>query len=196
MKVVGIGGRSGSGKTTVCRELAASDPERFQILSLDNYQKPVTDPGLPRINGMINWDDPSIMLWQKLRDDITTLRAGRKVHTHIWARRSVAGVKEPAVLEPREIIIVEGYLALYAAVAGLCDQTFFFDQDRDIAYVRRRQARGADDTESVQDTYRTLILDPMHELHVEPTKATADVVIDVRDKSVQELVAILRNKML
>jgi uridine kinase len=186
MKVVGIGGGSGSGKTTVSWELAARYPDRFEVLTLDDYQKPVDDPSMPRVDNMINWDHPSVILWQNLRRHIAELRNGQEVHTTSWAHRSVAGIKEPRVLVPREIVIVEGYLALHE-MRDVYDIAAYFDLDEVTRYERRRQARGRDDTEPVEDPYRVKILNPMHELYVEPTKANANVVIDVGDKSPSEI---------
>ena len=187
MKVIGIGGGSGSGKTTISQELVARYPEKFEVLSLDDYQKSVTDPSMILVDNMINWDHPSVILWQKLRHDIANLKNGRKVHTTAWTHRSVAGIKEPRVLVPREVIIVEGYLALHAEMTGMFDNTVYFDLDEDTRYERRRQARGSDNTESVEDTYHGKILKPMHDLYVEPTKANADAIIDVKDKSLSDV---------
>jgi uridine kinase len=96
MQIIGIGGGSGSGKTTVCQALQASRPEMFQVLSIDNYQRAKTDPAMPRLHGMINWDHPQAILWQRLRSELQTLKSGRAIQTTIWAGRSVNGQRQPA----------------------------------------------------------------------------------------------------
>jgi len=188
MIVIGIGGGSGSGKTTVCQALAASYPDQFEVLGLDNYQKAMNDPTIPRVDGMINWDHPSVVLWEDLRRDVLALKRGSKVRTMTWTHRSVAGVKEPRTLLPKPVVIVEGYLALYTEAANIYDKKIYLQLDEDIRNVRRRQARGDDDVESIGEVYRAKILKPMHDLYVEPTKHTADIIIDVQGKSVDDVV--------
>jgi uridine kinase len=81
------------------------------------------------------------------------------------------------------VVIVEGYLALHTEIAGAYDLSVYFDLDAETRYERRRQARGSDDTESVKDSYHTRILQPMHDRYVEPTKSTADVVVEIASRS-------------
>lgn len=140
---------------------------------------------------MINWDHPSIIRWHDLRRDITALKSGEKVQTQIWTRRSVYGEQQAHTLVVRPYIIVEGYLALYQNIVDLYDKTFYFELDEATRARRRRQSRGSEDAVAVEDFYHEKILKPMHKLYVEPTKASADMIIGIRGKTVESVAQLI-----
>jgi uridine kinase len=195
MQVIGIGGGSGSGKTTISHALAETYPARFEVLTLDDYQYPRTYPGLPKLDGMINWDHPDAIRWQDLRRDVERYKNGGRLTVQTWEGRSVAGQQSSRLLRSCPNLIVEGYLGLYKEIVDMYDKKFYFDLDEPTRYARRKAARGANDTESVEDRYAVKILKPMHDQYVEPTKAAAGVVVPVAGKSVAELVDIMLNNL-
>lgn len=198
MKVIAIAGGSGAGKSTVSYELIDSDPAHFEVLNLDDYQKVGNSGSLPIVEGMKNWDHPDAVDWNILRRDIAALRAGNAVLLNVWAHRSntdFAHTRQriPRVVEPKAIMIVEGYLALYDAMNGIYDQSFYLDLDEGTRLERRKQARSGNDSLSGNPHYNDLILQPMHHLYVEPTKSRADVVINVRDRTAADIARLIRS---
>ena len=78
----------------------------------------------------------------------------------------------PRTIYLREILIVEGYLALwYPRLRSLYTRTYYLDIDEKISLKRRKKF---DDP-----TYDKKVLIPMHKKFVEPTKKFADIVLDV-----------------
>ncbi|MBT9176825.1 MAG: Uridine kinase [Firmicutes bacterium] len=84
------------------------------------------------------------------------------------------------LLEPRDLIVVEGILALHnPMLRSLYDLKVFVDTDADVR-VLRRLARDMTERcrsmESVIDQYLATVK-PMHDQYVEPSKKHADVII-------------------
>lgn len=191
MKVIGIGGGSGSGKSTVAYALVDGDPTRFEILNFDDYQKLSTEPGLPKVGKLINWDHPDIINWKQLINDVRALKSGMpvtiqtKIHrSHIVYYRKHHERKARTIL-PHPILIVEGYLALYnPELNALYDHTFFLDLDDSVRAARRNQ-----ESDVTNEYYTNKIYLPMHHKYVEPSKANADTVIDVASMTVDQIAA-------
>jgi uridine kinase len=186
MKIIGIAGGSGAGKSTASYALVDSNPDKFEVINIDDYQKLKTDPELPMIHGGINWDHPDIILWDKLIKDVRKLMSGEKVAIKVWAHRSnpdyaVHKKMIPRTIHPKPVLIVEGYLALYnPELNELYDRAYYFDVNEGVRKKRRDKSVGGDD-------YVAKVLVPMHKKYVEPTKANADEVIDVSDMTVDKI---------
>lgn len=187
MKIIAIAGGSGSGKSSTSHALKDSDPRLFEVFNLDDYQKLPSDDGLPRLHGMINWDHPDIIRWDDLVADVKKLRGGQSVTLDSKDRRHnpdylTTGKRVKRVINPRPILIVDGYLSLYdPKLRKLYDKTFYLDLSEAGRQSRRDKHVGQD------DLYRLKVLKPMHDQFVEPTKGLADVVIDVSGLSVDEV---------
>lgn len=188
MKIIGIAGGSGSGKSTISYALMDSDPDRFEVINIDDYHRHRDESSLPMLHGMINWDHPDIMQWDKLISDIRQLKSGRSVIINTKDRRhnpDYATHRKAIrrILQPKPVIIVEGYLALYSpGVRKLLARSYFLDLDHVTRMDRRDKGRLVG-----KDNYNEKVLVPMHEKYVEPTKAYADEVIDVSNMSIEEV---------
>ena len=188
MKIIGIAGGSGAGKSTVSYSLVDAYPETYEVVNLDDYQKLKTDSDLPMLHGMINWDHPDIILWDNLIADLEKLAHNQSVTINTWAHRSnsdyvVHGIMKPRTITAKPIIIVEGYLALHNPILmSMYDKSYFFKLDEGVRAGRRDK-----DAIIQEDDYENLILTPMFEKYVLPTKEVADEVIDVSSLSVEEI---------
>jgi uridine kinase len=188
MKIVGIAGGSGAGKSAVAYALQDADPDKIEVLNFDDYQYPSATPNLPTLHGMTNWDDPEIIDWQKLLKDLKQLKSGQSLTIETRKHRSNSNYAQtrqpiPRTIEPKPILIVEGYLALYnPEVRALYDTSFYLDIDQETRLLRRDKGKliGLAD-------YDQNILIPMHAKYVEPTKAKADHVINTNSLSIAEI---------
>lgn len=199
MSVVGIAGGSGAGKSAVSYMLVDAEPEVFEVINLDDYQKRKTDDNLPKLHGKINWDHPDIMRWDDLLEDLKLLEQGHEVEIEVWSHRSnpdyaLHGKMVPRTLQPKPIIIVEGYLALYDKVLNQrYARTYYLEADEPTRLARRKSARGGKSNIIGDETYEEQVLFPMHRRYVEPTKSYANKIIDVSSLSVEQLAEVMRD---
>ena len=171
--VVVIAGGTASGKTTVAREAAA----RLDALLLhhDRYYHDVAEP-----RGH-NYDHPDALDTERLVQDVAELMARREAALPVYEFRSHRRLPEPERVAPREIIIVEGILTLaHPALAALADLRVFVDAPADIRLarrIRRDVAERGRDVIGVLEQYLNTVR-PMHEAHVEPSRASASLVLN------------------
>ncbi len=186
MKIIGIAGGSGSGKSTLSYRLVDTYPKKVEMVTLDDYQ--LEDDGktkLPNLNGMINWDHPDVIRWEKLLDDIEILRAGKPVTIKTWSDRSNPDYFKhrkmiPRTIYPKEILIIEGYLSLWnEKLRDLYSKKYYLDIDQKTSFERRDKF--------VDPNYDKQVLTPMHIKYVEPTKKFADVVLNVAKMNSDEI---------
>jgi len=196
MKIIGIAGGSGAGKSTISYALEDDDPDSIEVLNIDDYQKRPNTENLPMIDGVINWDHPDIILWDELIHDLTSLRGGKSIKLDVWAHRSnpdysVHRQLQSRTINPKQILIVEGYLALHsAAVRAFFDTSFYLDVTPEIRSKRRGKNNviGSDD-------YEKNVLIPMHEMYVEPSKKYADVILDVSLLSISTVCQLIKDQI-
>jgi len=89
--------------------------------------------------------------------------------------------EERILVEPTDVIVLEGILALYdEEINAMMDLRLFVETDADVRILRRIRRdvidRAARDLEGVIDQYLSTVK-PMHEQFIEPSKKHADVII-------------------
>lgn len=178
MKIIAISGGSGSGKSTLTYKLIDSDPDTFEVVHLDDYQKWNTEKDLPMVEGMINFDHPNIIHWGKLIEDINTLSNGRGVEILTWGHRpdvDYSGRTERVnrIVTPKKILIIDGYLSLWnSKLRSVYIRKYFLDLVKSIRLSRRKKF--------INPEYRDKVLIPMHNKYIEPTKEYADLVFNTK----------------
>jgi len=159
--VIGIGGGSASGKSTIAEELRARlAPRPVVVINQDKYFLPTEQ--LPRHtspDGGRDWPDhnqPGSFDFPRLREDLRAARGGEG-----------------------EVVILEGILVLHdPELRALMDLKLFVEAEADeriVRRIRRNVARGYD-LDGICDFY----LDSVRFRHAEfcaPTRAYADYVI-------------------
>ncbi|HEX7259651.1 MAG TPA: hypothetical protein VF272_01840 [Candidatus Saccharimonadia bacterium] len=183
MKFIGIAGGSGVGKSTLCYGLVDAEPEVFEVLNLDDYQYRKDVPNLPVIHGQINWDHPDIIRWSDLMADLNKLRSGKSITIDVWSHRSNSnyfkhGQMISRTLQPRPIVLIEGYLALYnSKLNEQYARKYYIDLNEATRAGRRKD----------KVIYEDDIVIPMHNKYVEPTKKNADIIFNVGQMSIKEV---------
>ena len=180
MLIIGIAGGTGSGKSTVVRKIVESLGEKeVVVLPQDSYYKDSSHvPAEERQN--INFDHPDAFEWPLLAKHIEMLKNGESIEQPIYDYITSSRQKETIHVEPREIIIVEGIMALRDYhLRQQMDLKIFVDADADDRLIRVAQRdiveRGRT-IEAVMERYQR-VLKPMHEQFIEPCKRYADVII-------------------
>ena len=180
MFIIGIAGGTGSGKTTVVKKLIERLPKgEVVVIPQDSYYKDSSDvPAEERQN--INFDHPDAFEWPLLAKHIEQLKQGHAVEQPIYDYSTPSHQKETIHVEPREIIIVEGIMALRDYhLRQQMDLKIFVDADADdrlIRVVQRDIVERGRTVEAVMERYQR-VLKPMHEQFIETCKRYADVII-------------------
>ena len=180
MYIIGIAGGTGSGKTTVVRKIVESLPgEKVAVIPQDSYYNDNT--GIPmEERKKINFDHPNAFDWKLLIHQINELRAGRPIEQPTYSYIESNRLPETVHVEPCEVIIIEGIMALCRKeLRDLMDLKIFVDADPDDRLMRvitRDIVERGRTTQMVMDRYVDF-LKPMHLEFIEPTKRYADLII-------------------
>lgn len=178
--VIGVGGGSGSGKTTVVRRIVDSlGPEQVTLLQHDRYYRDRNDLRLEE-RAALNYDHPNSLETDLLVRHVHDLKRGKPVDVPAYDFTRHARLSETETFQPRRALIVEGILVFTdAALRDLMDIKVFVDTDSDTRFIRRLQRDVAErgrTMDSVIDQYQSTVK-PMHLEFVEPSKRYADVII-------------------
>lgn len=180
MFIIGIAGGTGSGKTTVVRKLTERMPKaEFVIIPQDSYYNDSSHiPAEERQN--INFDHPNAFDWALLTQQISELREGKSIEQPVYDYITSSRLKETVHVEPKEVVVVEGIMALSnPELREQMDLKIFVDADADdrlIRVVKRDIVERGRTVEAVMDRYQK-VLKPMHQQFIEPCKRYADVII-------------------
>ena len=140
MYIIGIAGGTGSGKTTVVRKIMeALQDENVAVIPQDSYYN---DNSLISMEDRrkINYDHPSAFDWDLLRKQIQQLRDGKAIEQPTYDYITSNRKKETVHVEPCEVIIIEGIMALYKKeMRDLMDLKIFVDADTDVRLIRNIQ---------------------------------------------------------
>jgi uridine kinase len=178
--VVGVAGGTGSGKTTVAREiLRRAGTDQISLIQHDAYYKDLGDL-LPAQRAMQNFDHPDALDNELLIAHLKELKAERTVEIPIYDFTTHTRTAECVRVGPHRVILVEGIL-LFAdeALRQLMDVKIYVDTDSDIRFIRRLQRDIAERGRTMESVIRQYLatVRPMHQEFVEPSKRYADVII-------------------
>lgn len=178
--IIGIGGGTGAGKTTIARAVIDSvGDDTVALIPHDAYYR---DFGLLSFEdrAAVNYDHPDSLETDLLIHHLDELRAGRAIERPLYDFNVHLRTDQTIHIEPESVVLVEGILVLAEpALRDIMDLRIYIDVDADLRLVRRLRRdmseRGRS-VESVIDQYLSTVR-PMHLQFVEPSKRYADIIV-------------------
>lgn len=176
---IGVAGGSGSGKSTVARNvLEAVGPEDVTYIQQDSYYRDLKH--LPSdVRMQLNFDHPDAFDQHLFLQHLQALQQGQDIAKPLYDFKSFTRIGSETVA-PRKVILVEGILVLaQEELRNLLDIKIYVDTDADLRIIRRIKRDVIERGRSLEyvihqylDTVR-----PMHQQFIEPNKRFADIVI-------------------
>lgn len=199
--IIGVGGGSGSGKTTVVRHILHGIGEKnIQLLQHDSYYRDLSH--LPLEERMKqNFDHPASLETELMIRHVDALKNGYQVDIPVYDFAAHTRSEETESITPKEIILLDGILIFTEPeLRKQMDIKIFVDTDGDVRLLRRIKRdimeRGRD-LEGVMSQYERYVR-PMHLEFVEPSKRYADVIIPrggENQVALEMVIATIREKL-
>ena len=180
MLIIGIAGGTGSGKTTVVNKIIESLPEgSVAVIPQDSYYNDQSHLPL-EVRKRTNFDHPDAFEWSLLAQHIEALRQGRAIEQPTYSYITCTRLAETVHVEPRDVIIIEGIMALYSKpLRDLMDLKIYVEASPDerlLRVIERDTVERGHPLDMLIRKYRK-VLRPMHDEFIKPTKEYADIII-------------------
>ncbi len=181
MLIIGIAGGSGSGKTTVVKEITRRMQSREDIVVIpqDSYYKDQGHLSMEERQAL-NFDHPDSIDWKLLVQQLRELKAGHAIDQPTYSYITCTRQEETVHVEPADIIIVEGILIFTCKeLMKELDIKVFVDADDDDRLMRvitRDIVERGKNVEWVIDRY-TKTVKPMYLQFIAPSKRYADIIV-------------------
>ena len=178
--IIGIAGGSGSGKSTVARNVAEHlTTSSVAFIDMDAYYKNFASLSLDE-RRKLNWDHPDAFDYDLLCSHLNALSMREAIEKPEYDFVTHLRRAEPTRVEPADVVVIDGILLFVdERVRELCDVKVFVDAEADIRLIRRIErdthVRGRPLDEIIEQYLSTV--QPMHLQFVEPSKRYADVIV-------------------
>lgn len=180
VRIIGITGGSGSGKTTFARALQATLGERDCVLLQQDRYYIDQSAHFTGDGESVNFDHPDALDFELLRDHLLALKRGERIQAPIYEFSTHKRLPRTDTFEPHRFVLLDGTLILSQEIIRPClDTSFFFQCTENIRFERRlrRDVRERGRTpEGVKKQFDRQVK-PMHDLFVEPSREFATHVI-------------------
>jgi uridine kinase len=178
--VIGVAGGSGSGKSTVTREVLASvGPEMVAIVMQDDYYLDQTHLS-PEERRLTNYDHPKAFDWPLMVQHVRTLRSGQPIEMPVYDFAADNRSSQTITVKPAPVIVIEGLFALFDDdLRKMMSLKIFVDTAPDVRFIRRLQRDMAERGRSADSVIQQYLetVRPMHKQFIEPTRRNADVIL-------------------
>ena len=197
VKVIGITGGSGSGKSTIVRKISEVCPD-FAFIAQDNYYRSASFINNSNITAF-NFDHPDAFDMELLHRNLRDLKDGKGVDIPQYDFVHHCRKPETMHLDPAPLIIVEGLMVLYdPEIRKLLDLKIYVDTPDDIRFIRRLQRDIEERGRTVDSVIKQYleVVRPGHMSFIEPMKEYADLIIPeggYNESALQVLISFIRD---
>jgi len=188
--LIGIGGGTASGKTTVARRIIEALPDgRAALIQHDAYY--LDRSGLsPVERARVNFDEPAALENDLLLRHLRALKGGTAIDVPEYDFTTHTRKTTVHRIEPCSVVVVEGILLLAVPeLSEVFDLRLYVDTDDDVRLIRRIKRdmleRGRD-IAAIEAQFMGSVR-AMHRLHVEPSKQHAHLIIPEGGENTQAL---------
>lgn len=180
IRIIGIAGGSGSGKTYLAKKLLERiGPEHAGVISQDSYYIDQSHR-FDGDGGSVNFDHPDSIDSELLANHLNALKAGETIQIPIYDFATHSRQTESIQFTPKPIVLIDGILIFHwEKVRAEFDDLVFLDIDEELRFSRRleRDVRERGRTpEGVKAQFYNHVK-PMHDQFVEPSIAHANYLI-------------------
>ena len=178
--MIGIAGGTGSGKSTFTNRIKEYFGDDVTVIYHDNYYRR-RDELTYEERTKLNYDHPSSLETELLIEHLKLLKEGNSVECPIYDFTQHNRSDQTYTIQPSKVFLIEGILIFSdERLRDLFDIKIYVEADADERILRRVvrdvKERGRD-IDNIMEQYLTTVK-PMHALYVEPTKTTADIIIN------------------
>jgi len=198
--IIGITGGSGSGKTTVVRNILEKiKRSEVAVLSQDSYYKDNKHLTLEE-RALINFDHPNSIEFDLMVKHLEELKQDKPIeeptYDYVTSSRQAATI----TIEPKHVMIVEGILLFTdERIRNLCTLKVFVDAEADDRLMRIIERDILERGRKLEDVLmRYEIVKAMHQQFIEPTKRYADLIIPqggMNHVAIDVLVSMIKQKL-
>jgi uridine kinase len=178
VKIIGISGGSGSGKTTIVRQIAEVVPD-FVCIAQDSYYKSAEFMDNQHITAF-NFDHPSAFDTDLMVEQLRALKRGQSIRVPVYDFVHHRRSPETVEVAPRRLVLFEGIMVFVdPRVRELLDLKLYVDTPDDIRFIRRLERDIKERGRTLESVVRQYleVVRPGHLEFIEPTKAYADLII-------------------
>lgn len=142
MRIVGITGASGSGKSTIAaafRKLCQGDDHTslVTLLSVDAYYRDLSHLTLAQ-REQVDFDHPSAIEFELLAEHLSSLRRGLSIPCPRYDFSTHTRVTATDIIAPTPVVLVEGLLlGAWEQVSAQVDSLVFVDTPLELCLARR-----------------------------------------------------------
>ncbi|MFG1500475.1 uridine kinase [Halobacteriovorax sp. XZX-3] len=193
MKLIGITGGSGSGKTTFASKVISKLPkEKVSVLSMDSYYLPEQPKEHYTKSGRPNYDHPQAFDWPLLQQHITALKNDESIEVPNYDFKTSNRTATTTTLKPTPVVLFEGIFTLFdQEIREKLDIRCFLHVEADIRFTRRLNRDVAErgrSLESVINQYYDSVR-PMYEKFLAPQRQYADFIVGEETDVASEILA-------
>ena len=178
VKIIGISGGSGSGKTTIVHKISEIIPD-FLFISQDNYYKSAEYMNNKNITAF-NFDHPDAFDNECILEQLISLKNFKSVEMPQYDFVHHRRMDKSITVIPKKLIIFDGIMIFFdKRIRDLLDLKLYVDTPDDIRFIRRLKRDTTERGRTVESVIKQYIevVRPGHYEFIEPTKRYADLII-------------------
>lgn len=193
MRLIGIAGGSGSGKTTFARKvIKLVNSNNLSVLHMDSYYLHDQPQYLETKSERPNFDHPHSFDWDLLKNHLLALKAGSGIDVPVYDFKTNSRTEQTERVEAEGVILFEGIFTLFdKEIREDLDIKCFLHVDADIRFTRRLHRdvneRGRSLESVISQYYETVR--PMYQKYLEPQKQFADFTVGEETDVAAEILA-------